>query len=85
MRKPRIATVWYSPEIARYKVERGAKPLADGAALADLPVGTAEWLIGEICSDRGEAVVLEPDDLRVLVAERAAALATLLEQTPIKR
>jgi hypothetical protein len=34
--------------------------------------------VGEILSDRGEAVVLEPEDLRTQVAERAAALATEL-------
>jgi proteasome accessory factor C len=78
LRDARIARVWYSPGIARFKVERGARPLADGAAVAELPVGTPEWLVGEIFADRGEAVVLEPADLRELVAERAGALADQL-------
>jgi proteasome accessory factor BC len=76
----RIASVWYSPDIARFKVERGARPLDDGAAVAELPVGTAEWLVGEVFADRGEAIVLEPADLRELVAERAAALVEQLER-----
>jgi predicted DNA-binding transcriptional regulator YafY len=82
----RIATVLYSPEIARFKLERGARPLTDGAAIRELPVGTAEWLVGEIFADRGEAVVLEPADLRELVAERASALAESLEaRSPLAR
>ena len=80
----RIARVWYSPEVARFKVERGAHALADGAAVADLPVGTPEWLVGEIFADRGEAVVLEPPDLRELVAERAGELAEQLQAEPVR-
>jgi predicted DNA-binding transcriptional regulator YafY len=79
-----IATVWYSSEIARFKVERGAHPLADGAAVAELPVGSPEWLVGEIFADRGEAVVLEPPDLRELVEERAGALVEQLEAAPLR-
>ena len=82
----RIATVWYSPEVARFKVERGARPLDDGAAVAELPVGTAEWLVCEVFADRGDAVVLEPADLRELVAARASALAAQLEaHSPLAR
>jgi predicted DNA-binding transcriptional regulator YafY len=81
MRNPGIARVWYSPEIARYKQERGARPLADGAATGDLAFGSEEWLVGEIHADRGEAVVLEPAELRELVAERAHALADQLHES----
>jgi predicted DNA-binding transcriptional regulator YafY len=70
-----IARIWYSPKIARWKVEEGAKPLKDGAALSERPVGSEEWLIGEILSDRGESVVLEPEDLRERVGRRARELA----------
>jgi proteasome accessory factor BC len=84
LRDARIASVWYSPEIARFKVERGARPLADGAAVAALSVGTAEWLVGEIFADRGEAVVLEPADLRELVAERARDLLEQLASAPLR-
>jgi predicted DNA-binding transcriptional regulator YafY len=78
LRDARRARIWYSRAIARWKVERGARPLEDGAAVLDAAVGSPEWLVGEILSDRGEAVVLEPEDLRAQVAERAAALATEL-------
>ena len=78
LRHARHARVWYSPEVARWKIERGARPLVDGAAIAEPAVGSPEWLVGEILSDRGEAVVLEPADLRRQVAERAEALAAEL-------
>ena len=66
--------IWYSPEVARWEVERGATPLADGSAVRETPAGE-EWLIGEIVSYRGEAVVLAPSDLRKRVATRAKELA----------
>jgi proteasome accessory factor BC len=75
LRDARTARVWYSPEIARWRLEHGARPLADGAAIADIPVGSAEWLETEILSFRGEAVVLEPEDLRGQIARRARTLA----------
>jgi proteasome accessory factor BC len=80
----RIATVWYSPALARFKVERGARELADGAAVADLPVGTPEWLVGEIFADLGEAIVLEPEDLRELVAGRARELVEQLASAALR-
>jgi proteasome accessory factor C len=79
--RARSAKVWYSPEVARYAVEKGARPLVDGAALADLVVGETEWLVGEVLSWRGEAVVVEPEDLRKAVAERARQLARDLRAT----
>jgi predicted DNA-binding transcriptional regulator YafY len=78
LRDPRVARVLYGPAVARYKVERGARPLADGTALAELPFQTEDWLTGEILADRGDAVVLEPDDVRSRLAERARTLATEL-------
>jgi predicted DNA-binding transcriptional regulator YafY len=75
LRDARQARVWYSPKVARWRLERGgAHELVDGAALAETAVGSPEWLAGEILSYRGEAVVLEPDDLRVLIAARARQL-----------
>ncbi|HEY6149899.1 MAG TPA: WYL domain-containing protein [Gaiellaceae bacterium] len=73
-RDARPARIWYSKEIARWEVEKGASPLADGSAVAEKPVGSAEWLVGEILSYRGEAVVLDPPELRKAVAERAKDL-----------
>ena len=74
----RIARVRYAPAVAPWRIERGATPLADGSALAEMPVGDPEWLVSEIFSQCGDAVVVEPEDLRARVAERAEALATEL-------
>jgi proteasome accessory factor C len=73
------ARIWYSKRIGRWKVEEGARPLSDGAALAEKAVGSEEWLVGEILGDRGEAVLLEPENLRKQVARRAKALARELK------
>ena len=40
-----------------------------------MPVGSPEWLIGEILSQRGEAILLEPEEMRQTVADRARQLA----------
>jgi proteasome accessory factor BC len=75
LRDARTARIWFSPKIARWRLERGnARLLEDGAALVDQPVGSEEWLVSEIFSYRGDAVVLEPEDLRRRIAERAAEL-----------
>jgi proteasome accessory factor C len=73
--EPRLARLWHSPVVARWKVERGARPLTDKAAVSALPFKTAEWLLSEVLSDAGETVVLEPAELRREVAARARALA----------
>jgi predicted DNA-binding transcriptional regulator YafY len=73
-RDARPARIWYSPEIARWELEKGARKLADGSAVAERPVGSPEWLVGEILSYRGEAVVLEPQELRREIAGRARAV-----------
>jgi predicted DNA-binding transcriptional regulator YafY len=68
------ARIWYSPEVARWEVEKGAVPLVDGAAVSERAVGSADWLVGEVLSFRGEAVVLVPAELRTRVAARAREL-----------
>ena len=65
----------YAPEIARWAVERGARRLADGSALRELPVGSDEWLESEILAQRGAAVVLGPPEIRARIAARAKQLA----------
>ena len=75
LRAARRARVLYSPAVARWRVERGATPLEDGSAVEDLAVGDVDWLVSEIFSQRGEAMVLEPEDLRRRIAERASELA----------
>jgi proteasome accessory factor BC len=72
----RLARIHFSPEVARWRLERGtARPLVDGSAVEETAVGSADWLVGEILSFRGEATVLEPADLRRRVAQRARELA----------
>jgi predicted DNA-binding transcriptional regulator YafY len=79
----RVARVRYSPAAAPWRIERGATPLADGAALAEISVGDPDWLVSEIFSACGDAVVVEPEDLRARVAERAVALAAELGLAPV--
>jgi predicted DNA-binding transcriptional regulator YafY len=43
-----------------------------------VPVGSREWLTGEILSQRGNAVLLEPQEMRKAVADRARELAAEL-------
>jgi predicted DNA-binding transcriptional regulator YafY len=78
------ARIWYSPAVARWEVEKGARLLVDGAALSEKAVGSHEWLIGEVVSYRGEAIVLEPQDLRARVAQRARELAAELRPSRAK-
>ena len=82
---PRVARLLHSPEVARWKLERGARPLTDGSALADVPYKTEEWLLSEILADRGETVVLEPQRLRDVVAKRARRLQRELGRVPSRR
>jgi proteasome accessory factor C len=84
LRESTKARVWYAPEVARWEVEKGARELVDGAALAERSVGSAEWLVGEVLSFRGAAVVLEPPELRHQVAARAGNLEKELRAATTK-
>ena len=84
LRNPRVATLLHSPTIARWKLERGARPLTDGSALAGVPYKTEEWLLSEILADRGETTVLEPQRIRDLVAKRARRLQRELGRVPTR-
>jgi proteasome accessory factor C len=83
--EPRLARVWHSPAIARWKVERGARALTDKAAVSQLPFKTEEWLLCEVLADAGETVVLEPADMRAAVAARATELQRDLGLTPARK
>jgi proteasome accessory factor BC len=78
LRDARPVQIWYSPEVARWEREKGARELADGSAVREVAVGGEEWLIGEILSFRGEAVVREPKELRRRIAKRARELQSEL-------
>src|SRR5512133_786969 len=79
LRDARTAKVLYAKGVAaRWAAERGATLLKDGTALAEMPVGSPEWLIGEILSQRGGATLLEPEEMRDAIAARARELANEL-------
>jgi predicted DNA-binding transcriptional regulator YafY len=83
--EPRLARLWHSPEVARFRVERGARSLTDRSALSELPFATEEWLLSEVLGDAGETVVLEPVALRSVVAARARQLEAELELRPSRK
>ena len=85
LRNPRVARLLHSPGIARWKLERGAQPLTDGSAVADVPYKTEDWLLSEILSDAGETVVLAPLRLREIVAKRARRLQRDLGRVATRR
>ncbi len=82
---PRVARLLHSPTVARWKLERGARPLTDGSAVADVPYKTEEWLLSEVLADRGETTVLEPQRLRDVVAKRARRLQREFGRVPSRR
>ena len=79
-----MARVLFDPEVARWRIERGALPLAKGYALEEVGVGGTDWFVGEILSHRGYAEVLEPEDLRTEVAARAKKLKAALAKRPAR-
>jgi predicted DNA-binding transcriptional regulator YafY len=85
LRNPRVARLLHSPAVARWKLERGAGPLTDGSAIADVPYKTEDWLLSEVLADRGETTVLEPQRIRDLVAKRARRLKRELGRVPTRR
>jgi len=85
LRNPRVARLLHSPVVARWKLERGARPLTDGSAMSEVPYKTEEWLLSEVLADRGETTVLEPRRLRDVVAKRARRLQRELGRVPTRR
>jgi proteasome accessory factor C len=75
LRNARTAQILYAKDVARFAAERGARRLTDGTALAERPYGDDEWLESEILANRGDAVLVEPAELRVRIATRAKGLA----------
>jgi len=85
LHNPRVARLLHSPTVARWKLERGARPLTDGSAIADVPFKTEDWLLSEVLADRGETTVLEPQRLRDVVAKRARRLQRELGRVASRR
>jgi proteasome accessory factor BC len=84
LRDVSTARVLFSPVVGRWRVERGAQPLAKGHALEEVRFGSLDWLVGEILSYRGEAEVLEPVELRREVLQRAKRLKSVLGKRPAR-
>jgi predicted DNA-binding transcriptional regulator YafY len=81
----RPVRVRYAKPIARYRIERGAAALTDGSALGTLHAGKrGDWLASEILADRGEAVVVEPAEVRPVIAKRAGQLLRELRLSRVK-
>jgi proteasome accessory factor BC len=78
LRGARSAQILFTPGVARWEVEKGAQPLSDGSALSERLFGSEDWLVGEILSYRGQAVVVAPETLRARVAERTHELQSEL-------
>jgi proteasome accessory factor C len=71
-----VAVVRYSTAIARWIAEREeGERTEDGAFLVRRPVADADWLVRHVLQYAGEAEVLEPPDLRALVANVAERIA----------
>jgi predicted DNA-binding transcriptional regulator YafY len=85
LQNPRVAQLLHSPAVARWKLERGARALTDGSAIAQVPYKTEEWLLSEVLADRGETVVLGPQKLRDIVAKRARRLQRETGRVPSGR
>jgi proteasome accessory factor C len=85
LRNPRVARLLHSPGISRWKLERGARALTDGSAIAEVPYKTEEWILSEILADCGETTVLEPQRLRDAVVKRARRLQRDLARVPSRR
>lgn len=80
------ATVWCSPLVARWLLEEHQVRAtgADGSALVDIRYVSEAWIVKEILKYQGEAVLVEPAELRATVASAAADL-TAAYAAPVKR
>jgi predicted DNA-binding transcriptional regulator YafY len=65
----RIASVWVSPERARWVREEKTvvEELADGSLIIEMPYAGTSWLVREVLKGAGDMVVLEPADAREAV------------------
>lgn len=71
----RSMTVRYSPHIARWVAEREGKSLAaDGSLTLEHPVADDAWAVRHVLQYGPEAELLEPADLRALLAERLSMM-----------
>jgi len=73
----RLARIWFAPERARWAREdrRVVEELKDGAVIVEQSYKGTDWLVHQVLSLAGDAVVLGPDEARAAVLEGAEALA----------
>jgi proteasome accessory factor C len=78
----RIARLWISPERARWAREsrRVVQERSDGSIVVEIAFAGLDWLVKEVLKEAGDAVVLEPEDIREAV--HAAAVALLDQAQP---
>jgi predicted DNA-binding transcriptional regulator YafY len=76
VRSSRTARLWVSPERARWAREsrRVVRENADGSVVVELSFAGARWLVREVLKEAGDAVVLEPQDVREAVLAAIARL-----------
>jgi predicted DNA-binding transcriptional regulator YafY len=68
--------VRYSPRIARWVAEREGRELdIDGALTMEHPLADTSWAVRHVLQYGPDAEVLEPAELRKVIAERLAGLA----------
>ena len=81
---PRVVDLWFSPDAAGYEIEnRSATRLVDGSAAWRTATNGDTWLVEEILSYRGRAIVTGPADLRARIAQRAKELRELVARVPV--
>jgi proteasome accessory factor BC len=80
----RIARVWIAPERASSAREERhvAQRLADGSVIVEVPFKGTAFLVRDILTQAGDAVVLEPADARQAVCAAARRLQTARRQGP---
>ncbi|MHB9053933.1 MAG: WYL domain-containing protein [Thermoleophilia bacterium] len=81
---PGRASVVFSPAVARWVHENHpeSQPLEGGSLLSEIPWFDEEWIVDEVLGYRGEAIVIEPEELRLRIADTADALAARYRQAP---
>jgi proteasome accessory factor BC len=72
----RRARVWISPDRARWAREERTvlQELGDGSVIVELGFAGVDWLVREVLKEAGDAVVLDPEDVRTAVRVAAETI-----------
>lgn len=69
-------SVRYSPRIARWLREQGpVQEMEDGSVVVRYPLADADWAVAHVLRHGADAEVLEPPEVRRMVAEAASGIA----------